>query len=149
MLSWCRHQWSHNPIMYHSLYCGLMSTSVSTKEGAEAEPAHRCWGLRNDMFTIILFAYLTVLPPFCAGQPVRAPFWCLDAKFHRPACMEPRFTGHDSCVGDVKQRSRDAECCTAGTAGHSSPWTAGTCAQSTWKQGHMKDWPSGWGTRET
>ena len=51
------------------------------------------------------------------------------------ARMEPRFTGHGPCSGDVKQRSRHAESWIAGTAGQSSPWMPGTRTKGTGKQG--------------
>ena len=58
------------------------------------------------------------------------------------APMEPRFTGHGPCGGDVKQRSRHAESWTAETAGQSSPWMPGTRTKGTGKQRR-------WGTRAT
>ena len=51
------------------------------------------------------------------------------------ARMVPRFTGHGTYCGDVKQRCRDAERWTAVTAGQSIPWTPGTRASDTGKQG--------------
>ena len=54
--------------------------------------AHVTTCLKSDVF-----AYLTVLPPSCAGQPVHAPFWYMDGKFPHPARMKPRIMGHSSC----------------------------------------------------
>ena len=50
------------------------------------------------------------------------------------ARMEPRFTGHGACGGDVKQRYRDAEGWTAGIAVQSRHSTPGTRAKGTGKQ---------------
>jgi hypothetical protein len=72
----------------------------------------------------------------CRPERVLPPSWAGHARHVPPlARMEPRFTGHGTCGANVKQRSRDAGSWTAGTAGPCSPWTPGTRAKDTGKQG--------------
>ena len=72
----------------------------------------------------------------CRPERVRSPH-LLGYGSHVPplARMVPRFTGHGTYCGDVKQRCRDAERWTAVTAGQYIPWTPGTRASDTGKQG--------------
>ena len=76
--------------------------SICIKSDASAYLSERCHHLVR----------VSLLPPL---------FWYLDAKFPRPARMEPSFTGHGGSGCHVKKRSRDAD-------GHmKDSATAGSC----------------------
>ena len=102
--------------------CLLRRVPRHNHANALSLPAQRCSGSRIDMYKIRrICIFERALPPSCAGQPAPPLFWYLDAKFPRPARMEPSFTGHGGSGCHVKKRSRDAD-------GHmKDSATAGSC----------------------